>query len=565
MTQTMKRAFFWLSGAGTETLERCPAWEQRKYVAFGATVLVPCAFAFIACAYALSTISDKPGVIYPIAAVWSFIILSIDRALLAGYRPYLSVFRKLAQFSLRLVVAILMGITIAHPLVLLLFRDTVSSVIESDRAEQIEVVRAGFDKEKEKVRVRITALDESLATQRVRWNESFQAKFILQENDDASAAIPGLSAEQQIELKAATDEATAPFRARLEVVQKQTDEFTPQYATLQTELSFWQSEFEKELNGQRSGLVGEGPRARSIRSDQLEPRREETKRLGALLEHLTAEKATLQTQAREAEAGAITLFETKLAEIELANKAEGERVAALRQRVESDQAEQFVTQQNSLRETIKQQIDAHLTDLERTQDELAAVGTEETVRLASIRAEPRRDILTQTLALHRLFQAGNEGGQFAFYTYIVLTLLFMLVDTIPLIVKFFTKPGPYDTLVDRDEINFDSEHRAFRETRSRYMEQLTSGNLIAVTRNRNLEHALVDGVEHTRAAREFLDSLVEMERSFAEKMRMEEEHIAHNETDKRTAINAIKKRFYDDLHHRMEMFFEARHAPTPGV
>ena len=564
MTNPMKRAFFWLSGAGTETLERCPSWEQRKYVAFGATVLVPCAFAFIACAYALSTISDKPGVIYPVAAVWSFIILTIDRALLAGYRPYLSIFRKLAQFSLRLVVAILMGITIAHPLVLLLFRDTVSSVIESDRAVEIELVRAGFDKEKEKVRGRISSLDTALAEQRTRWNESFQARFILQENDDAGSAIPGLTAEQQIELKAATDEATAPFRARLDVVQKQSDELTPQYATLQTELSFWQTEFERELNGQRSGLAGEGPRARSIRSDQLEPRREETKRLGALLEHLSKEKATLQTLARESEAGAISLFEAKLAEIELANKAEAERVATLRQRVESDQAEQFVTQQNSLRETIKQQIDTHLVDLQRTQDELAAVGTEESNRLAAIRAEPRRDILTQTLALHRLFNAGNEGGTFAFYTYIVLTLLFMLVDTIPLIVKFFTKPGPYDTLVDRDEMTFDSEHRAFRETRSRYMEQLTSGNLIAVTRNRNLEHALVDGVEHTRAAREFLDSLVEMERSFSDKMRAEEEHIVHHDTDKRAAIDAIKKRFYDDLHHRMEQFFTTRHASTPG-
>ena len=49
----------------------------------------------------------------------------------------------------------------------------------------------------------------------------------------------------------------------------------------------------------------------------------------------------------------------------------------------------------------------------------------------ALRAEPRRDILTQTLALHALFQAGNEGGQFAFYTYVILTLLFMLVVTIP--------------------------------------------------------------------------------------------------------------------------------------
>ncbi|MEO5912948.1 MAG: DUF4407 domain-containing protein [Luteolibacter sp.] len=558
---TIKRAFFWLSGAGTETLEKCPAWEQRKYVAFGATVLVPCAFAFIACAYALSTLTDNTRVIYPVATVWAFIILTIDRALLASYRAYASIFRKFSQFCLRLVVAVLMGITIAHPLVLLLFRDTISSVIEKDRAAEIEVVRTGFESEKEKVRGQVTVLETALAEQRTKWNESFQARFILQETEEAKSAIPGLTAEQQKELKAAIEEGTAPFRERLTVIEKQSDEFSPQYAKLQTELGFWQAEFERELNGQRSGMRGEGPRAKSIRSDQLEPRREESKRLGALLEHLTAEKATLQTQSRQAEAAAISQFETKLAEIAASNKTEAERVAGLKQKVESDQAGQFVTQQNALRDTIKQQIDTRLAELNRVQGELAAVAKEESDRLDKLRAEPRRDILTQTLALHALFQAGNQGGQFAFYTYLVLTLLFMLVDTIPLIVKFFTKAGPYDSLVDRDEITFDTEHRAFRQSRTRYMEQLSSGNLIAVTRNQRLENALVDGVEHTRAAREFLDSLVEMEKSFADKMKLEEQTIGVAESDKRAALEAIKKRFYADLNHRMEIFFTTRHAP----
>ncbi len=552
---SIKRAFFWLSGAGTETLERCPSWEQRKYVAFGATVLVPCAFAFIACAYALSTLTDQARVIYPVAAVWAFIILTIDRALLAGYRPYMSIFRKMSQFSLRLVVAVLMGITIAHPLVLLLFRDTVSSVIEKDRAAEIEVARSGFEREKEKIRAQATSLEEVVGGLRLKWNESFQAKFILQETEEAKDAIPGLTVEQQKELKASIDEGTAPFRERLAVVEKQVAEFSPQYAKLQTELGFWQAEFERELNGQRSGMKGEGPRARSIRSDQLEPRREESKRLGGLLEHLSAEKATLQTQTRQAEAAAISQFEGKLAEINKANQAEAERVAGLKRKVEEDQAGQFVTQQNAVRDTIKQQIDTRLLELRRVQDELATVAAEETERLSSLRAEARRDILTQTLALHALFKAGNEGGQFAFYTYIVLTLLFMLVDTIPLIVKFFTKPGPYDTLVDRDEISFDAEHRAFRKSHGRYMEQLSNSNLIAVTRNPRLEHALVDGVEHSRAAREFLDSLIEMEKSFAEKMKLEEQSIGVAESDKRAALEAIKKRFYDDLHARMEVFF----------
>lgn len=557
---SIKRAFFWLSGAGTQTLEQCPAWEQRKYVAFGATVLVPCAFAFIACAYALSTLTDNARVIYPVSAVWAFIILTIDRALLASYRPYMSFFRKLSQFTLRLVVAVLMGITIAHPLVLLLFRDTVSVVIEKDRAAEIEIARSGFEVEKEKVRAQVTGLETTIAEQREKWNETFQARFILQESEDAQSAIPGLTAEQQTELKAAIDEGTAPFRTRLAVIEKQSAEYAPQYAKLQEELGFWQAEFERELNGQRSGIRGEGPRARSIRSDQLEPRRDESKRLGSLLEHLTAEKSTLQTQARQAEGAAIKLFETQLAEIASANKTEAERVAGLKQKVENDQAGQFVSQQNSLRETIKHQIDNRLTELTRVQSELASVANEENERLDSLRAEPRRDILTQTLALHALFQAGNQGGQFAVYTYAVLALLFMLVDTIPLLVKFFTKPGPYDSLVDRDEITFDSEHRAFRQSRVHYMDQLSSGNLIAVTRNPRLENALVDGVEHTRAAREFLDSLVEMEKSFAAKMKLEEEAIGFGESDKRAAFEAIKKRFYDDLHHRMEIFFTTRHA-----
>lgn len=556
----LKRIFFWLSGAGTETLEQCPKWEQRKYVAFGATVLVPCAFAFIACAYALSTLTDNPRVIYPVAAVWAFIILTIDRALISGYRPYLSVFRKLSQFSLRILVAVLMGITIAHPLVLLLFRDTITSVIEKDRAAEIEVVRGTFQKEKERVSTQITAVEAQLAEQRQRWNESFQAKFILQEKTDADSAIPGLTTEQQAELKSSIDENTAPFRDRLAVIDKQHAELTPQYAKLQTDLGFWQAEFERELNGQRSGLKGEGPRARSIRADQLEPRREEAKRLGALLEHLTSEKTNLQTQSREAEASAITAFEGKLAEIDKANQAETARVAALKRKVEEDQAGQFVSQQNALRETIKLQIETRLNELNRVQGELATVANQENDRINALQAEPRHDILTQTLALHALFLAGNQGGQFAFYTYLVLTLLFMLVDTIPLIIKFFTKPGPYDTLVDRDEVTYASEHRAFLHSQNRYMENLASGNLITVTRNKRLENALVDGVEHTRAAREFLDSLVEMERSFAEKMKLEEQLIGVAESDKRAAHEAIKRRFYEDLHHRMEIFFSTGHA-----
>jgi hypothetical protein len=557
---TFKHIFFWLAGAGSETLERCPNWEQRKYVALGATVLVPCAFAFIACSYALSTVTERTEVIYSVATVWAFIILSIDRALISGYRAYLSFSRKLSQFALRIVVAALLGVTIAHPVVLMLFRDTIHTLIENDRAEEIDAARVGFEERKVRVRGEIDGLERALAEQREKWNESFQAKFLVQQSEDADVSIPGLSAAQQEELGRAIAEATRPFDERLKKADAQLAELTPQFTTLQTELGFWQTEFEREINGQRSGLVGEGPRARSIRYDQLQPRREESRRLSGLLEHLTQEKTNLQTMIREAEAAAIAAFETSLAEIELRNQAESERVAELRRQVETDQAGQFVEQQNALRETIRQQIDTRLRELERSQEELAMIGSEEATRIQAIRDEPRRDILTQTLALHGLFITGGEGGKFAFYTYIILTMLFMLVDTIPLVIKFFIKPGPYDSLVDRDEVSFESEHKAFLESNRRYMAQLSAGNLITVTRNKNLEHALLDGVEHTRAAREFLDSLIDMERSFSEQMKAQEALTAYEDGDKRKAFATMRQRFYDDLHHRMETFFAPRQA-----
>src|SRR5438093_9882219 len=113
--KTIRRFFFWLSGAGTENLEACPEWEQRKYVAFGATVLVPCSFAFIACAYALSTLTAEWRISFGVSAVWAFIIMTFDRALLASYRPYLSFFRNLWPFSLRFAVAFPTGHPISHP------------------------------------------------------------------------------------------------------------------------------------------------------------------------------------------------------------------------------------------------------------------------------------------------------------------------------------------------------------------------------------------------------------------------------------------------------------------
>lgn len=552
------RIFYWLSGASEQSLRDCPAWERRKYVAFGATVLVPSLFALISSAYAVSTLTDNWAYIIPVALVWSFIILTVDRALLATYRAYQSFVRKVAQFGLRIVVAALMGLTISHPLALLLFKDTVSTVIEEQREADIAGARAESAKLKTATEAKISAVDGDIAALGVKWDQTFQAEFLVVDPATGQPALTPDEMKAKAELEAKVAEATGPLREKVAEVEKQLAVEDAAAKKLQVELDFWQKEFERELNGQRSGIIGLGPRAKSIQTDQLTWRRDESKRLSSVVESLTAQRNLMQEEVVALEkrisdevAAAAAAAKAKLA-------AEEARIAGLKQQVQQQQADSFVAQQNQLRDSLKQQMDALREQANVARGELARLSEDEQARVAAIRAEPRRDILTQTLALHELFEDGAQGGQFAFAAYLVLTLLFMLVDTIPLVVKFFSKPGPYDTLVDQDEVRFDKERQTFLKSFTRYMDELAGGRLLHLTRNKPLEQALIEGVDRSRAAKEFLESLMELERVFEERVRVERDLLAKEgraDSQRALAIEEMAASFYSDLRQRMETFF----------
>ena len=552
------RVFYWLSGASEQSLRECPAWERRKYVAFGATVLVPSLFALISSAYAVSTLTDNWWYIVPVSLVWSFIILTVDRALLATYRAYQSFVRKAAQFGLRIVVAALMGLTISHPLALLLFRDTVSTVIEEQREVDIAAARAESGALKTATEAKIAVVDADIAKLGVKWDATFQAEFLVV---DPTTGQPVLTADEmkaKAELEKKVGEATAPLKVKVGEVEKQLATEDAASKKLQVELDLWQKEFERELNGQRSGIIGLGPRAKSIQTDQLTWRRDESKRLSAVVESLTLQRNQLQEEvvALEKRISDEVAMAAAAAKAKLA--AEEARIAGLKQQVQQQQADSFVAQQNQLRDSLKQQMDALREQANVTRGELAKLSEDEQARVTAIRAEPRRDILTQTLALHKLFEDGAQGGAFAFAAYVVLTLLFMLVDTIPLVVKFFSKPGPYDTLVDQDEVRFDKERQTFLKSFTRYMDELAGGRLLHLTRNKPLEQAMIEGVDRSRAAKEVLESLMELERVVEERVRVERDLLAKEgraDSQRAVAIEEMAATFYADLRKRMETFF----------
>ncbi len=561
ITTRFERIFIWLSGASSETLQSCPPWERRKYVAFGATVLVPSLFALMAAAYSISTLTTDWRVITGVSLVWSFIILTVDRALLATYRAYQSIFRKAAQFGLRIVVAGLMGMTISHPMTLLLFRDTIQSEVEKDRQVEIDQVRVKATEQKKGVEAKVPAVEAEIAQARERWNETFSAKFLEGEMAPKSEQ-PATDEEKKAaaELEKLVMEAVAPAKERLAAMDTEIATQDTAAKKLAGELNFWQAEFERELNGQRSGIVGLGPRAKSIQDDQLAWRRAESKRLSSVLENLTAQRTVVAQEIESTTQSVTASYQMKAVEAARLQKAEVERLAMLKQQVQQQQADQFVTQQNGIRDTLQKQIDAQLTQLKGLHEEIMRLGQDEESRIAALRAEPRKDILTQTLALHRLFDQGTEGGKFALYAYAILTLLFMLVDTIPLVVKFFSKAGPYDTLLDLDEVRFDRERKAFLSSFNKYMTELANGRLLHLTQNKPLERALIEGVDRSRAAKEFLESLMDLENAFESKVRAEREKLASETLSTKAAEKAamledMVNTFYTDLRRRMEQFF----------
>ena len=94
------------------------------------------------------------------------------------------------------------------------------------------------------------------------------------------------------------------------------------------------------------------------------------------------------------------------------------------------------------------------------------------------------------------------------------------------------------------------------------MDGLTNGPFLHLTRNKPLEAALIEGVDRSRAAKEFLEHLLELEKAFEEKVRIERQRIASESlTDKAaekiSMLEDMVQAFYADLRHRMEQFFSA--------
>ncbi|MDF1816500.1 MAG: DUF4407 domain-containing protein [Verrucomicrobiales bacterium] len=411
----IERFLIWLSAADSDILSKdCPKWERLKYAAFGASLLVPFLFGMIAASYAVSTLTDSVGVIAGFAAIWGFIIITIDRVLLATYRAFTSFPKKMLQFVLRITVAVLMGLTVSHPLTLMLFKDAIASEIERARMEEMAEARGATDAQKKEVNDRIAKATENLQGLQQRYQEVIGGNFL------NAPAAPQQTSQQQ-----------ANRNSQFSDIDAQIKDFRNERDQVQQDLNRWQKVYDDEISGARTGKAGIGPNARAIERDELVWRRDEVKRLNGTINEMTKKRTDLSAKL--------------LAESAAANA----RIEESRREFEEQKLDMFKQQQGDLLAGLKDQIESASAELKRLRTESEQITDNTIDRVDSLKDEKRSDLMVQTMVLHHMFE--KEGGGFALAVYIVITCLFTLIDTIPLVVKFFAEPGIYDHIQAQKE------------------------------------------------------------------------------------------------------------------
>jgi hypothetical protein len=338
-----------------------------------------------------------------------------------------------------------MGLTVSHPLTLLLFKDTIHAQIEAERDQEIQALRDTFATQKKDVEARMVTVVAELDKLNKRRDESYEAKFI--RPSDALNAPPvssALSAEEQLSLTQRTDEATKSLHDELDALTLQIQTTETKKAALQAEVDDWQRQFEAEINGQRSGVAGIGPRARSIQKDQLEWRRTDLDRLADELRKLAGRRVELNSSIASATERIRKEVERSATERAAQVEAEQKRIADMQRITQEEQMKSFLGQQEVVRAQIQASINSAQADKDRLSEELKSVVAEEASRLAQLREAPRKDMLSQTLALHHLFENPEAGGSFALMAYLVLAGLFLAIDTMPILVKFTSKKGEFE-------------------------------------------------------------------------------------------------------------------------
>lgn len=445
----LERAFIALSGSSPRILASCPESEQKKHAALGGAVLVPAFLALLTVSFFLYTLNFSSYTIVLVALVWAGIILLMDRALLATYRKGLSSWGKAGQFALRFGIAFLIAVTVAHPVVLLLFSERIEAAYNEGRIKT-ERNNLALQCDSKNPHSDVRLLDEKISTLRSQFSESERLLEPAVCSSNASLA-------------------SLPEAPLLEKFNQDLENLRSKQQQADQDVALFIDNAEKEKQGIGSnGFTG----VRGCKKDsqckrwlrQASARKDDSLRLGK-------EIVSLQKQ--------ITKLNEKITNQFLESKdLASKQCDREREELKTTRAQQHDLDQKSLAALHEQRV-----QLQSRCAEKEAVIT-----------HLKPDILTQTEILMQLIYPGQHIAWHNLSLFLTFMLLFLAVDMLAVVLKM-SPLGVYETKVEIAESH--NQMLAFIQARHQLLQQFTQlatqeQQTIAQTKMQNLQHALQD-------------------------------------------------------------------------
>lgn len=170
---TESHFLWWCAGAYQDLLKECPS-EQTKYAGLGGVLLATFVLAAFSSGYAIYSVFNDITWAVIFAIIWGLIIFNFDRFLVTTMRKYGVSRRKQIWMAVpRLVLALLIGFTIARPLELKIFEKEIDVQVTANRhkllllndsllqAENHSVLTAA-QQERDRLTTRQSALEDTL-------------------------------------------------------------------------------------------------------------------------------------------------------------------------------------------------------------------------------------------------------------------------------------------------------------------------------------------------------------------------------------------------------------------
>jgi len=425
----LQHLLYWLAGARKATLELLPESERERIAILGSSVLIPALLAFWGMyLYASHRFqSSRPVAALLLALAWAFVILNVDRILLATYRPFQPLWRKTIQVCFRVGLAAVISVAIAFPFCLEQYQGAIKERLQGEILMQLQALQVEERADRDRIETRSAATRTELEGR-------------LKQERDAGPADPALYVE--ILAKQALLGQNDRMRDRQRELEQERVAAEAEWQRVSTRMREVEQDAKEEGRG----------RLAADRGGTGKPGQ------GAKFKELERELALLA----KAEQTARQRYEPLLGQTVAAQSAEPSQ--EILPSLAPQQRNALLTEAKERKSRIDR-LESAIREAEAERGEQLRSHTlqfEPAIKRYRAKSEGSFDPMEETIGLFKVIfvpETAGDDGRFvqrykwmaALFQFAIVFGTLFLLDLIAILAKIMSRPGPYDVLVDFPE------------------------------------------------------------------------------------------------------------------